>query len=77
MIPAMIIAASTVAIVAIAAVIIVALLALLPAALHLGWQVATLDSTDGAGALARFRSNRTAGLLVALACWVVGNAGIQ
>jgi 4-hydroxybenzoate polyprenyltransferase len=55
----------------------IALLALLPAALHLGWQVATLDSTDGAGALARFRSNRTAGLLVALACWVVGNAGIQ
>ena len=25
-------------------------------------------------ALARFRSNRTAGLLMALACWVVGNA---
>ncbi|MBC2665829.1 4-hydroxybenzoate octaprenyltransferase [Novosphingobium flavum] len=51
-----------------------ALLALLPMALHLGWQVVTLRSEDGAGALARFRSNRFAGLLMALACWVVGNA---
>jgi 4-hydroxybenzoate polyprenyltransferase len=51
-----------------------ALLALLPAALHLGWQVLTLDDGDADNALARFRSNRTAGLLVALACWVVGNA---
>ncbi|MFA7604202.1 MAG: 4-hydroxybenzoate octaprenyltransferase [Novosphingobium sp.] len=55
-----------------------ALLALLPAAVHLGWQVLTLDADakDGGGdnALARFRSNRFAGLLVALACWVVGNA---
>lgn len=51
-----------------------ALLALLPAALHLGWQALTLRADDGDNVLARFRSNRTAGLLVALACWVVGNA---
>ena len=51
-----------------------ALLALAPAALQLGWQVATLDADNGENALARFRSNRTLGLLVALACWVVGNA---
>jgi 4-hydroxybenzoate polyprenyltransferase len=51
-----------------------ALLALVPVALHLAWQVATLRPDDGAGALARFRSNRFAGLLMALACWVVGNA---
>ena len=52
----------------------VALLALLPVALHLLWQVATLVPGDNDNALARFRSNRTAGLLMALACWVVGNA---
>jgi 4-hydroxybenzoate polyprenyltransferase len=52
----------------------IALLALLPAALHLLWQGFTLDPADGANALARFRSNRFAGLLVALACLVVGNA---
>lgn len=52
----------------------VALLALLPAALHLGWQVLTLEDTDADNALARFRSNRTTGLFVALACWLVGNA---
>ena len=52
----------------------VALLALLPAALHLGWQVLTLEDGDADNALARFRSNRFAGLLMALACWVVGNA---
>jgi len=51
-----------------------ALLALAPAALHLAWQVLTLDLDDGANPLARFRANRTTGLLVALACWVVGNA---
>ena len=51
-----------------------ALLALLPAALHLVWQVATLDPDDGADALAKFRSNRFAGLLVFLACFVVGTA---
>ncbi|ONF97224.1 4-hydroxybenzoate octaprenyltransferase [Sphingomonas jeddahensis] len=49
-----------------------ALLALLPMALHLGWQVVTLRPDDGAGALARFRANRFAGLLMFLACLVVG-----
>jgi 4-hydroxybenzoate polyprenyltransferase len=53
----------------------VALLALLPAAIHLLWQVATLDTSDGANALERFRSNAMAGALVAAACFVVGNAG--
>lgn len=53
-----------------------ALLALVPAALHLGWQVMTLRPDDGANALARFRSNRGAGFLVALACLVAGNAGL-
>ncbi|QNE33394.1 4-hydroxybenzoate octaprenyltransferase [Sphingomonas sp. NBWT7] len=48
------------------------LLALLPIALHLLWQVATLRPDDGAGALARFRANRFAGLLMFLACLVVG-----
>ncbi len=51
-----------------------ALLALLPAALHLGWQVVTLDPADATGALARFRSNRATGLLIALAALVVGSA---
>jgi 4-hydroxybenzoate polyprenyltransferase len=48
------------------------LAALVPAAAHLGWQVATLRPADGANALARFRANRTTGLLVFLACLVVG-----
>lgn len=52
----------------------VALLALAPVAFHLFWQVATLQPDDGDNALARFRANRMAGLLMALACWVVGNA---
>jgi 4-hydroxybenzoate polyprenyltransferase len=52
----------------------IALLTLLPAALHLLWQAATLDPADGGNALARFRSNRTTGALVAAACFVVGNA---
>ena len=51
-----------------------ALLALLPAALHFAWQALTLDPEDGANALARFRSNRFAGMLVAAACLVAGNA---
>ena len=51
-----------------------ALLALAPAALHLGWQVATLDPADSANPLVRFRSNRFAGALVAAACFIVGNA---
>ncbi len=54
-----------------------ALAALLPAALQMGWQVVTLTEDDGDSALARFRSNRMLGLLVALACWVVGNAGLS
>lgn len=49
-----------------------ALVALLPAALHLIWQVSTLRVEDGGDALARFRSNRFAGLLVALAMITVG-----
>lgn len=48
------------------------LLTLLPIALHLLWQVATLRVEDGADALAKFRSNRFAGLLMFLACLVVG-----
>ncbi len=48
------------------------LVALTPAAVHLGWQVVTLDPADGTNALARFRSNRMAGMLMALACLVVG-----
>lgn len=48
------------------------LAALLPMALHLGWQVLALKPADGADALARFRSNRFAGLLLFLACLVVG-----
>jgi len=51
-----------------------ALLGLLPTALHLAWQAATLKPDDGADALAKFRSNRFAGLLMFAACWVVGNA---
>lgn len=52
----------------------VALLALAPAAIHLGWQVATLDPVDPANPLERFRANRWTGALVAAACFVVGNA---
>jgi 4-hydroxybenzoate polyprenyltransferase len=48
------------------------LAALLPMALHLLWQVATLKPDDGGDALAKFRSNRFAGLLMFLACLVVG-----
>jgi 4-hydroxybenzoate polyprenyltransferase len=49
-----------------------AVAALLPVAVHLLWQVATLRPDDGADALAKFRSNRFAGLLMFLACLVVG-----
>ena len=51
-----------------------ALMALVPAAGHLLWQAVTLDPADPDNPLARFRSNRFAGLLVAAACLVVGNA---
>ena len=52
-----------------------ATVALLPVAGHLGWQVVTLDPENADNPLARFRSNRMAGALVAAACFVVGNAG--
>lgn len=51
-----------------------ALIALLPMAGHLGWQAASLDPGDGADALAKFRSNRMAGLMMFLACLVVGTS---
>jgi 4-hydroxybenzoate polyprenyltransferase len=51
-----------------------AALALLPVALHLLGQVATLKVDDSADALARFRSNRFAGLLMFAACYGVGTA---
>ncbi|WP_299307925.1 4-hydroxybenzoate octaprenyltransferase [uncultured Croceicoccus sp.] len=53
-----------------------ALLALLPMALHFVWQIGTLRPADPADPLAKFRSNRFAGLLMALACLVAGNAGM-
>ncbi len=53
----------------------IALLALVPLGWQLLWQALTLDPDDADNALARFRSNRFAGLLLALACWAVGNAG--
>jgi 4-hydroxybenzoate polyprenyltransferase len=52
---------------------ILALIALAPVALHMLWQTVTLDK-DGTDALAKFRSNRMTGLLMALACLVVGAA---
>jgi len=52
---------------------LLALIALLPMAAHLLWQVGTLRE-DGADPLVKFRSNRFAGLLMFLACLVVGNA---
>ena len=53
----------------------IALLALLPVAAHLAWQVGALAPEDGGDALAKFRANRTAGLLMAAACYVVGTTG--
>jgi 4-hydroxybenzoate polyprenyltransferase len=52
------------------------LIALVPMAAHLAWQVAGLRKEDPADALARFRSNRFAGLLMFLACLVVGTASV-
>ena len=52
----------------------VALLTLVPVAQHLLWQVATLDPDNPDNPLARFRSNRMAGALMAAACFIVGNA---
>lgn len=51
-----------------------ALVALAPVAIHLALQVITLQR-DGGNALGHFRSNRMAGILMALACLVVGSAG--
>ena len=45
-------------------------LAVIPVAVHFAWQVATLRRDDAARALALFRSNRTAGLLIFAACAV-------
>jgi 4-hydroxybenzoate polyprenyltransferase len=50
----------------------VALLTLVPATVHLGWQVARTDPHDGDLALLLFRSNRTCGLLIFVAMLVVG-----
>jgi 4-hydroxybenzoate polyprenyltransferase len=50
----------------------VAVVALLPAALHLAWQVLRANPSDGDLALGLFRSNRSCGLLVFLAMLVVG-----
>jgi 4-hydroxybenzoate polyprenyltransferase len=49
-----------------------AFVALIPAAIHLAWQVIALQPEDGDDALMKFRSNRFAGLLVFLACATVG-----
>ena len=54
-----------------------ALLALLPAALHLARQVAKTDPADGSGALALFRSNRFAGLLLFLGFLAVGLSSVE
>jgi 4-hydroxybenzoate polyprenyltransferase len=51
-----------------------ALIALAPAAFHLAFQVATLKK-DGSNALGQFRANKFTGMLVALACLVIGAAG--
>lgn len=53
---------------------VLALVGLLPVALHFGWQVLTLKPDNGDDALAKFRSNRFAGLLFALACATIGSS---
>jgi 4-hydroxybenzoate polyprenyltransferase len=50
------------------------LVALAPMAIHLFHQVAALKPEEGEDALAKFRSNRFAGLLMFLACLVVGTS---
>ena len=50
----------------------IALLALLPAALHLGWQVVRLGDVSPQNTLMLFRANRSAGLLMFAACAVTG-----
>jgi 4-hydroxybenzoate polyprenyltransferase len=54
----------------------IAELALLPLVLHLCWQALTLDVSNVSDALRKFRSNRVAGALMALACLVVGTASL-
>jgi 4-hydroxybenzoate polyprenyltransferase len=54
-----------------------AVAALLPAALHLGWQVVRLDDVSPANALVLFRANRTTGALVFAAMAVVGLAALR
>ena len=44
--------------------------ALAAAALHFVWQVATIDLDDPKDCLAKFRSNRDAGLAIAIACLI-------
>jgi 4-hydroxybenzoate polyprenyltransferase len=56
---------------------LLALLALLPAAIHLAYQVAKADPADGRGALDLFRSNRFTGLLLFLGFVVVGLSSVQ
>jgi 4-hydroxybenzoate polyprenyltransferase len=51
-----------------------ALAALLPVSVHLIWQVLTLKTDAPKDPLTKFRSNRLTGLLMALACFVVGTA---
>ncbi len=55
----------------------VALLAVIPAAFHLGQQVAKADPKDGTGALQLFRSNRFTGLLLFLGFLVVGLSSVD
>nr|WP_294849522.1 4-hydroxybenzoate octaprenyltransferase [uncultured Sphingomonas sp.] len=52
----------------------VALVALVPAALHLAWQVVRINPNDGAIGLRLFRSNRFTGLLLFAAFLTVGLA---
>jgi 4-hydroxybenzoate polyprenyltransferase len=54
-----------------------ALLALLPAGLHLAFQVARTDPDDGETALALFRSNRFTGLLLFLGFVAVGLSSVE
>ncbi len=56
---------------------VLVLAALVPVAAHLAWQVLTLRPMQDGNALARFRANRTAGLLLAMACWAVGRVAFQ
>ena len=46
--------------------------ALIPIAAHFCWQVSALNAANPKDALAKFRSNRFAGVLMFLACFVVG-----